>query len=352
MSIMRINGIEAGFAEGETVLDVARRIGVTIPTLCYDERVTAAGTCRLCLVEISGQERPVPACSLPAADGLEIRTDTLALDEYRRCLLDLVLSEIPAAECPRCSRQAPCELHCLAVQYGAVGERLRGATSGARVEDDNPFIGRNYEACIACYRCTRVCNELEQAHAITVAGRGFQSRIATLFERGLEATSCTFCGQCIGTCPTGALSDRVRARAGGGKEITTSVRSVCPYCGTGCGVLIDVAGDRIVGVRGDRESAVSRGSLCVKGQFGWEFVHSEDRLTTPLIRNGGKLEPASWEDALERVRERLISIKQESGPDAIVFWSSSRAANEANYVFQKLARAALGTNNIDNCART
>jgi predicted molibdopterin-dependent oxidoreductase YjgC len=352
MSIMWINDIEAGFAEGETVLEVARRIGVEIPTLCYDERVSAAGTCRLCLVEIAGQERPVPACSFPAAGGLEIRTETPALGDYRRCLLDLVLSENPPGDCPQCSRQAPCELHRLAAQCGATGGRLRGATSGAGVADDNPFIARNYETCIACYRCMRVCNDLEQAHAITVAGRGFQSRIATLFDRGLANTSCTFCGQCIGTCPTGALSDRVRARAGGGREITASVRSVCPYCGTGCGVLIDVARDRIVGVRGDRESAVSRGSLCVKGQFGWEFVHSDDRLTTPLIRNGGKLVPVSWEQARDRVRERLTSIKEECGPDAVVFWSSSRATNEANYLFQKLARAALGTNNIDNCART
>jgi predicted molibdopterin-dependent oxidoreductase YjgC len=352
MSIMWINGIEAGFAEGETLLTVARRMGIPIPTLCYDERVSAAGACRLCLVEISGQDRPVPACSHPAAEGLEVHTETPALADYRRCLLDLVLSENPPGECPQCSRQVPCELHRLAAHYGAASGRLRGATSGSAVADANPFIARNYESCIACYRCTRVCNELEQAHAIAMAGRGFQSRITTLFERGLEATSCTFCGQCVGTCPTGALSDRVRALAADGKEITTSVRSVCPYCGTGCGVLIDVAGDRIVGVRGDRESAVSRGSLCVKGQFGWEFVHSADRLTTPLIRNRGKLEPASWEDALERVRERLATIKEESGPDAVVFWSSSRATNEANYVFQKLARAALGTNNIDNCART
>jgi len=384
--MLRINGVEAGFTAGETVLEVARRIGVEIPTLCYDERVSTAGACRLCLVEVAGNERPMPACSLPAAQGQDVRTDTAELNDYRRRLLELVLSEIPSGEYRQCSEDAPCttdskdpvvaeeqsrrsqrawqswhstsgasprsELHRLAAVYGAVGGRMRGATSGGDLADDNPFIARNYGACIACYRCTRVCNELEQAHAIAPAGRGFDSHITTLFERGLDASSCTFCGQCLGTCPTGALVDRVRARHDDGEEITATVRSICPYCGTGCGVLLDVAGDRIAGVRGDRESPVSHGSLCVKGQFGWEFVHSPDRLTTPLVRRAGKLEPASWQEALERVGKRLTSIKDESGPDAIVFWSSSRATDEANYLFQKLARAGVGTNNIDNCART
>ena len=127
---------------------------------------------------------------------------------------------------------------------------------------------------------------------------------------------------------------------------------VCPYCGTGCGVVLDVAEDRIVGARGDPDSPVSNGSLCVKGQFGWHFVHSDERLTQPLVRRDGELERASWEDALGLVAQRLGAIKRDHGPDAMVFWSSARATNEANYVFQKLARAVVGTNNVDNCART
>ncbi len=352
MGDLLVNGFATAFAEGETILDIARRAGADIPTLCYDPRLEPGGLCRLCMVEIDGRPGFVPACAFPATDGAYIRTETSALADYRRRLLELTLSEIPAGECRHCAEIAPCELHALAARYGASPGRFAGATSGARADDGNPFILRDYDRCIYCYRCTRVCNEVEQAHAIAPGGRGFATRITTLFDRGLMDTPCTFCGQCVNTCPTGALADlqRVgRARAG---DITASVKTVCPFCGTGCTLHLDVVGERIVGVRPDFASPVSHGSLCVKGQFGWEFVHSEDRLKTPLVRHHGQLRPASWDEALDVVARRLADVKREDGPDAIVLWSSARATSEANYLFQKLARAVIGTNNVDNCART
>lgn len=352
MGQLTIDETNVVFADGETLLQVAQRVGLDIPTLCYDPRLEPAGTCRLCLVEIEGRATPVPACAFPAAEGLRIHTASSRLTDFRRSLLDLVLSEQPESQCRRCAEIGPCELHQLAAQYGARGDRFRGAKSGISLNDGNPFILRDYEQCISCYRCTRVCAEVEQAHAIVPGGRGFETRITTLFERGLMDSTCTFCGQCINTCPTGALADLPRLGKAKATEITASPKTVCAFCGTGCTLHLDVAGDHIVGVRPDFDSPVSRGSLCVKGQFGWEFVHSPERLTTPLVRTNGTLSPATWEEAYAVIAERLGAIKTAHGPDAIVLWSSARATSEANYLFQKLARAVVGTNNIDNCART
>ncbi len=351
MPSLRINGTTAAIEAGGSILEAARRAGVDIPTLCYDPRVTAGGSCRLCVVELAGVDRPVPACTYPARDGLVVRTDSDALNAFRRRLLELVLSENPD-DCPGCAALGLCDLHRLAADYGAQPGRFAGARSGRRRDDDNPLIGRQYDACIACTRCTRVCNELEQVHAIVPGGKGFSSHITTLLDRDLRQTDCTFCGQCVGTCPTGALVDLPRARTSVGAEITASVHTTCAYCGVGCGVVLDVAGERILGVRGDIDSPVSHGSLCVKGQFGWEFVHDSARLTTPLIRRNGALQPATWDEALDLVAERIGAIKEEHGPNSMVFWSSSRATNEANYLFQKMVRAGVGTHNIDNCART
>ncbi len=349
---MRIDGVTAEAKEGETILEVARRLLIDIPTLCHDPRLEAAGSCRLCLVEIEGRPQLAPACTFPASNDLEILTDSPRLAAYRRQLLELVLSELPGGQCRHCAEIGLCELHRLTERYGADRSRFPGATSGARAADGNPFILRDYEQCIYCYRCTRICDEIEQAHAIVPGGRGFSTRITTLFQRPLQHTSCTFCGQCINTCPTGALADLVRVGRAKAGEIARSVKTVCPFCGTGCSLYLDVASERIVGVRPDFGSPVSRGSLCVKGQFGWEFVHSPDRLTAPLIRRDGEFEPVSWDEAYRLITERLDRIKATQGADAIAFFSSARATSEANYLIQKFARAVIGTNNVDTCART
>jgi predicted molibdopterin-dependent oxidoreductase YjgC len=352
MPEIRIDGASFQADEGATILEAARGAGSDVPTLCYDPRLTPGGSCRLCLVEVDGREGPVAACTFPVADGMSVTTASESLDAFRRKLLELVQSEIPVGDCRHCAEIGPCELHELAERYGASAERFRGATSGAVVDDGNPLILRDYDACIYCYRCTRICNEIEQAHAIVPGGHGFSSRISTLLERGLEETDCTFCGQCINTCPTGALADLPRVGRASADEITDSVKTVCPYCGTGCTLNLDVAGDKIVGARPDFDSPASRGALCIKGQFGWEFVHSPDRLTTPLVRRDGVLQPASWDEALGHVVDRFSAVKEQHGPDSMVFWSSARATSEANYLFQKFARAVIGTNNVDNCART
>lgn len=352
MSTIFVDGQPVAFQQGEPLLEAARRAGAEVPTLCYEPRVEPAGSCRLCLVQVEGRAQPVAACTFPAAEGLRVVTRSADLDVFRRRLLELTLSDLPGEECRHCAEIAPCGLHSLADRYGASRSRFRGAVSGQTVDDGNPFILRDYSRCILCYRCTRVCNELEQAHAIAPAGHGFTTRIDTLFGRGLAQSPCTFCGQCVHTCPTGALADLSRMGRAKATEIERSVQTVCGFCGTGCTLYLDVSAGRVVGVRPDPSSPVSRGSLCIKGQFGWEFVHSPDRLTTPLVRREGRLQPATWDEAYDVIAERLGSIKDSFGADALAFWSSARATNEANYLFQKFARAVIGTNNVDNCART
>jgi formate dehydrogenase alpha subunit len=346
-----LDGREIEFNPGETVLEAARRHGVAIPTLCYDPRLEAAGACRLCLVRIESRSAPAAACVLPAEPGIEVSLESEELRTYRRTLLEMVLSENPGEECTRCAELGPCELHALADAHGALAGRFRGATSGEVRAADNPFIDRDYSRCIYCYRCTRVCGEVEMASAIVPAGRGFQTRIATTLDGGLKASPCTFCGQCVQTCPTGALSDRKMLGQARVEEVAR-VPTVCSFCGTGCGIELHVARGRVIGVTPDAAAPANEGALCVKGQFAWDFIHSPERLTTPLIKVDGRLREAGWDEALDLVAYRLQEIKDRHGADSLCFWSSARAVSEANYLFQKLARAAIGTNSVDNCART
>jgi formate dehydrogenase alpha subunit len=258
---MRIDGAAVEFREGETILEVARHAEVAIPTLCYDPRLRPGGSCRLCMVEIEGRPQPVAACTFPASAELSVRTQSEALQDYRRTLLELVLSTLPEGECRHCAEIGPCDLHRLAAEHGASGSRFRGATSGARVIDDNPFVLRDYEWCICCYRCTRFCDEVGQTHTIVPAGHGFTTRITTFFERGLMETACAFCGQCLNTCPTGALADRLRLGRAKAADIAKSVKTVCAFCGAGC-TFYWMAGGRIVG---NARYSRHRPATCVKG---------------------------------------------------------------------------------------
>lgn len=346
-----VDGHSVSLLPGETILKAAGRAGIKIPTLCYDPRLSPSASCRLCLVKIKGRRLPVASCAHELEPGMEVVANHPDLQNWRKNLLALVLSEISGGECVKCAELGPCELHRLAKEYGVRGDDLKGAASGAKFDDPNPFILRDYSKCIYCYRCTRVCGEVEQAHAIVPAARGFATRIATPFDGGLLESPCTFCGQCIQTCPTGALMDKKMLGKARADEVT-KVRSVCPFCGTGCGINLHVARGEVIGVTPDWTAPANDGSLCVKGQFGTDFIHSPDRLTTPLIRRDGKLVESSWEEAYDLIVDKFTRIKKESGADAFAFWSSSRGTSESNYLMQKFARAVIGTNNIDNCART
>ncbi|MBI4220474.1 MAG: (2Fe-2S)-binding protein [Chloroflexi bacterium] len=355
--LVLVNGVGVQYREGGRVLGALREAGYKVPTLCYDERVGPVGTCRMCLVEVEvdGRKQVVASCTAFQQAGMKVATHSADLRAYRQTLLEMLLSETPPpSECPKCQSFATCEFHSAVYEYEAKYDRLPSLRRRSKAADANPFIQRDYDFCIACYRCTNICNDWERASAITVDGRGQGSRIFSFFDNELLKSPCTFCGQCINTCPTGALTDRKIV----GKTVASKVtrtRTICPYCGVGCGIHLLTQDGELVGAEPDF-SAPSRGSLCVKGQFGsWEFVRSEERLKYPLIRRGGKsgtLERASWDEALDLITGKFKQVIAESGPDSITCWCSARCVNEANYLLQKFTRTAIGTNNVDNCSRT
>ena len=351
---LNINGISVDCSISDSVLDAIKKTGFDVPTLCYDERSGPRGSCRICLVQVETDTNNeiVASCTAAASDGMNIQTHSNPMKEYRRNLLELILSETgPMNDCPKCNSTGQCEFHRATTDYKAKWDVYPHLKGKGLPEDPNPFIQRNYDYCISCYRCTDICNDWEQAAAITPAGRGQETSIHSFFDNQLLKSPCTFCGQCINTCPTGALVDKKMVNTLTPTK-TQRTKTICPYCGVGCGIHLLSEDGEIKGVEPDFE-APSRGSLCVKGQFAsWEFVKSEERLQYPLIKTNGTFKKATWEQALNKVANTFSRIKENNGPDSIVCWSSARVVTEANYLMQKFARVAVGTNNIDNCSRT
>jgi predicted molibdopterin-dependent oxidoreductase YjgC len=245
-----------------------------------------------------------------------------------------------------CERAGDCELQELAYRYQIRTPVFRGERWIYTKRDGNPFIERDMEKCILCGRCVKVCDEVQGVGAIDYAYKGFETKICPAFERDL---SCEFCGQCISVCPTGALVSKPSLGKGRTRDVRT-VETVCPYCGCGCNISYDINRNEVIRA-GSRSDTINEGWLCVKGKFGFTFINSPDRLTSPLIRKEGVLTEASWEEALDYIGGRLRAIRDQHGPDAIAGLSSARCTNEENYLFQKLLRAAIGTNNVDHCAR-
>lgn len=348
-----LDGKSVEFTDGETLYEIARRESTAIPTLCYDDRLEAFGACRLCVVEVEGIRNPVASCTTMATDGMVVKSRTETIEKHRKTLMELVVSENPkGAEIDPLRGLASQELAHLAVQYEADGSRFEGAQSGrSRTDDPNPMILRDYDHCISCYRCVRVCAEQEGDYAISVANRGFHTQITTEFAGFLENSECTFCGQCIQTCPTGALGDQRAMKHVDTPGEVEKTRSICPYCGVGCSVDILSKGDTLVGVQPAMDGPANEGALCVKGQFSWEWVQHPDRLKQPLVRKDGELVPATWEEAFERAAEGFRGAEKRHGRHAVYAVASGRAPHESAYSVQKFVRAGFGTNYVDNCSR-
>jgi predicted molibdopterin-dependent oxidoreductase YjgC len=350
-----IDGNELNFEPGETILQAARRAEIDIPTLCYDDRLTPAGACRICLVEVDGAPLMQPACSAKSTPGMVVRTNTPRVDRNRKFTLSLHLADtIQDREIAEDNN--PSRVHELAEVYGTAGEWVPVASPReGRPHDTNRFIEFRADRCIACSLCTRYCNEVEAVSAITLAYRGAETTIATADALSLDETTCELCGGCVDVCPTGAMTEKQAVAWGKPERDLEKVRSTCNFCGVGCQVDLNVdrEANRVVKVTSPPPgTTVNDGNLCVKGRFANDFIHHPDRLTEPLVRDNGELRPATWDEAFDRVAAGLLGVKERHGNDALAFISSSRCTGEENYLMQKLARAAFQTHNVHSCAAT
>ncbi|MEP6464493.1 MAG: formate dehydrogenase subunit alpha [Frankiaceae bacterium] len=341
---LTVDGAAVAVAPGVTVLQACQSAGVEVPTLCSDDRLAPYGSCRVCLVHVDGARGPVAACVTPATDGMTVRTNDVHVVAAARSVLELIVSQLPerALDLPaeRSELVRVCEHFRVSAQHFGTGYESRG------FDFSHPYVKLDRDLCIACGRCVRMCDEVQGTFALTLASRGYSTVVAPGSGSWAES-DCVACGGCVSSCPTGALSEPGLLDL---RPVERTTTTTCGYCGVGCMLDVATRGDDVVSIA-PAPGPVNRGHACVKGRFAHGFVRSPDRLTTPLIRRDGRLEPASWDAALAFIGERLGRIRDEHGPDAIAAISSSRATNEENYLFQKLMRAGIGTHNIDNCSR-
>jgi formate dehydrogenase major subunit len=266
---------------------------------------------------------------------------------------------LEASRCMQCvcQAEATCELRRMGIEYGITENRFEGRMHPVPdLDDTNPVIWRQYEKCISCGACTNICDQLPATQSVELCGTGMDTHVAGAFNRGLTETSCVFCGQCVDTCPTGALDNKISMnerqlplREGPGD--VSKVETVCCYCGVGCSVTLHVAEGRVIEVSSDDHEGTNQGMLCVKGRYGFDFIHHHDRLTEPLMRKDGRLVPVSWEEALEEVSGRFSAMLDAHGSAATGCMASGRCTNEDDYLMQKFARTVFGNNNVDHCAR-
>jgi len=370
---MTINGKHFDFSPGETILQVAQRNNILIPTLCYLKGATPTGACRMCVVEIEGARSLMTSCTVPASKNMVVHTESDAVVKSRKLTLQLLLSSgnhncairnSDTADWTRfqlqvqdydgsgelCPVWGDCKLQDFAYQYQVTGDRFSKTKTTAEMEDVNPFIVRDFSRCILCGRCVQACNDLQVNQAIQFGYRGAELKVIAGSDIALKDSECVFCGECIQVCPVGALVEK-ESRYAVRQWQTQKVKSTCAYCGVGCQIYLHVQDGQVVKVTGAEETGPNYGSLCVKGRFGFNFVNNPERLTDPMIKENGTFRKASWDEALDLVAERLGTIKDSHGGDSIGVLTSARVSNEDNYAAHKFTRAVLKTNNIDHCAR-
>lgn len=367
---LTINGLPVTAPAGATILEAAQRAGIYIPSLCHCPGLTPEGVCRICLVKVEGKRKLHPACRTPAEEAMVVITDDDEIERVRRITLELLLSDHDF-NCLLCPKSGSCRLQELVNRIGYDPARLGRMDLVAKdlpVDESNPFFQFNPNKCIQCGICVRTCREITGANAIDMAYRGYGLKVSTFGNKPFKDSVCVSCGECVERCPTAALVPKK------GEFPSRKVRTTCPFCGVGCGLHLGVRGERIVQAKGDRSNPVNRGELCVRGRYGYGFVGSPSRLTTPLVRaydpfppmtdgthhgekgrpvkspllkQGPKFVSVSWDQAIKYVASSLAHYKG----DRFAAFSSAKCTNEENYVFQKFVRSVMGTNNVDHCAR-
>jgi len=340
-----IDGQEVPAQPGQSVLEAALSAGIYIPNLCWDSKLEPYGGCRLCVVEIEGMRGLPTACTTRVSAGMKVRSEAPEVNQVRKITMELLIADHPL-ECLTCAQNQRCDLQKAAAYLGIEKSRMRRSLRDLPPDQSNPFFVRDLKKCILCARCVRICHEVRGLGAIDIAKRGYDAVISPFAGLPLADSTCESCGECVDHCPTGALVAHGEAQLP-----TKEVRTICPYCGVGCSMVLGTRQNQIVKVMGDLTYPLNQGSLCVKGRFGLGFASSSDRLTKPLIKKNGKFEEATWDEALDLVAGKFKEIKEKHGGQAIAGLCSAKATNEENYLFQKFIRAGAGSPHIDHCAR-
>lgn len=363
-----LNGRQCPFEPGDTILEVARRHGVFVPTLCHLEHARPTGACRVCVVEVEGARTLAPACATPAADGMVVRTDSPAVLLARRRILGLLLQagnhnctsrhrddahwaafqrEVAAHDGADelCEAYGDCRLQSYAYRYQVDSRDLAPRPSHYPLEDAGPLIVRDFSRCILCGRCIQACNEIQVNNAISHGYRGAVAKIVAMGDGLLARSECVACGECVQACPVGALVEK-KARYRIRPWEARRVRTTCSYCAVGCQLVLHVKDDRIHKVTGVESAAPNLGRLCVRGRYGFDFVHSPRRLTEPRLRAGDAWRRASWDEALDRAAEIVAATVAAHGPEAVAMVCSARSSNEALFAWQRLLREVIGSPNV------
>jgi formate dehydrogenase major subunit len=350
---LNIDGVSVSVPVGTSLMRAAVQAGVMIPKLCATDSLAPFGSCRLCLVEIEGRRGYPSSCTTPAEAGMTVRTQTAKLAELRRNVMELYISDHPL-DCLTCAASGNCELQSMA---GAVGLReVRYGSAGANHFTDaikdgsNPYFSFNPAKCIVCNRCVRACEEQQGTFALTISGRGFESRVMAGQGESFMDSDCVSCGACVNACPTAALTEKtVIAKGQADHEVITT----CAYCGVGCGFKAEMKGSELVRMTPWKDGKANEGHACVKGRFAWGYATHKDRITKPMIRakTSDPWREVSWEEAFAYAASEFRRVQEKYGRDAVGALVSSRCTNEEDYLVQKLVRAAFGNNNVDTCAR-
>ena len=348
---LTIDGVSVSVPEGTSIMHAASISGVTVPKLCATDNLEPFGSCRLCLVEIEGRRGYPASCTTPVAEGIKVRTQTPKLADIRRGVMELYISDHPL-DCLTCATNGDCELQDMA---GAVGLRdVRYGYEGknhlkSEKDTSNPYFTFDPSKCIVCSRCVRACEEVQGTYALTIQGRGFDSKVSA-GNKDFKDSECVSCGACVQACPTATLIENTIIEAGVPEH---SVTTTCAYCGVGCSFHAEMKGEEVVRMTPNKDGGANHGHSCVKGRFAWGYATHKDRITTPMIRKSihDPWEKVTWDVAINYAASEIQRIQKKYGRDSVGAISSSRCTNEEVYVVQKLVRAALGNNNIDTCAR-
>ncbi len=324
-----------------------------VPSLCDDPNLVPYGACRVCSVEVAlekdGPTKVVASCHTPVGENQHIFTNNDSLQNLRKNIVELVLTDHPM-NCETCEVDQNCELQTVANDLGIKDHRYNNPKQNKGIPKDtsHAYMRMNLDNCINCGRCVRACDEIQGSFVLTMSGRGFESKITTDNDMMFGDSSCVSCGACAHTCPTDAISDVFQSKS---VKVDKKVRTTCSYCGVGCNLEASIKDGKVVAIDTPKQTEVNAGHTCIKGRYAFGFYDHPDRLRSPLVKRNGKFEEASWDEAYDYIKHKLEKIKNESGPDSIAGISSARCTNEENYIFQKMIRAVVGTNNIDCCAR-